>query len=30
VVRRDVPGTKPIRTYIELMENQLDLIPAKA
>lgn len=29
VVRRKVAGTKPIRTYIDLMENQLELVPAK-
>jgi hypothetical protein len=28
VVRR-VAGTKPIRTYIEVMEDQIELIPAK-
>ena len=29
-VIRKVPGTKPIRTDIEVMEDQLELIPAKA
>ncbi len=28
-VVRKVPGTRPIRTYIEVMEDQLELIPAK-
>jgi hypothetical protein len=30
VVRREVPGTKTLRTYIDLMEDQLVLIPAKS
>jgi hypothetical protein len=30
VVRRKGPGTKPIRTYIDLMKDQLERIPAKA
>jgi hypothetical protein len=30
VVVRKVPGTRPIRTYIDVMEDQLELIPAKA
>ena len=29
VVVRKVPGTKPIRTYIDVMEDQLEVIPAK-
>jgi hypothetical protein len=28
-VVRKVAGTKPIRTYIEVMEDQIELIPAK-
>jgi hypothetical protein len=28
-VTRKVAGTRPIRTYIEVMEDQLELIPAK-
>jgi hypothetical protein len=26
---RKVPGTRPIRTYIDVMEDQIELIPAK-
>jgi hypothetical protein len=26
---RKVPGTRPIRTYIDVMEDQLEPIPAK-
>jgi hypothetical protein len=29
VVVRKVPGTRPIRTYIAVMEDQLEPIPAK-
>jgi hypothetical protein len=29
-VVRKVPGTKPIRSYIEVREDQLERIPAKA
>jgi hypothetical protein len=29
VVVRKVSGTRPIRTYIDVMEDQIELIPAK-
>ena len=29
-VVRKVPGTKPIRSYVEVREDQLERIPAKA
>lgn len=30
VERRNVPGTRPIRAYIDVMEHQVELMPAKA
>jgi hypothetical protein len=26
---REVPGTRPIRTYIDVMEHQIEPIPTK-
>ena len=30
VVRRKTPGTRPTRTFIDVTEDQLELIPVKA
>jgi hypothetical protein len=30
MVRRKTTGTRPVRTYIDLMEDQIEPVPAKA